>query len=95
MEHFFQKPNILILMQSFVTTAPMGPGKSSEFDLPLCIAQVHAWHCWDIFSQILAQSPAQILPGKCETTPAGLNWESKAQQFHSTVGTMLKSKYNT
>ena len=43
----------------------------------------------------LMSDPAQFLVGKCEFTMAGLGIESKAVQFHGTVGTMLRSKHGT
>ena len=40
---------LIIMHQSFVTTAPMGPGNSGAFDFSLCKARVYAQHCRDIF----------------------------------------------
>ena len=63
-----------IMHQSFVTTAPMGPGNSRDFDFSLCKAWIYAMQCGDIF----IESPAKILKGRCEITEAVLGMESKA-----------------
>ena len=63
--------------QSFITSAPMGPGSSGDSDFSLCKAREYARHCRDIF---MAISPAQILA----ITAGGLGMESKALQFHTT-----------
>ena len=78
--------------QSFVTTAPIGLGNGGDIDFSLCKARVCAQHCRDNF---YGQSPAQILVGKCEITPAGLGMESKAPRFHGIAGTMPRSKHGT
>ena len=40
------------------------------------------------YGQSSANSPAQILAGKCEIIPASLDKESQAPQFHITAPTL-------
>ena len=47
------------------------------------------------YDQSPAKSPAQILAGKCEITPADLGMELKALQFHGTAGMRLSAKHGT
>ena len=73
--------------QSFVTTAPMGPGHSGDIDFSLCKA-------WALPSTAATfTSPTQIPAGKSEITMASLGMESKAPRLHGTA--MLRSKHVT
>ena len=62
--------------QSFVTTAPMGPGNSGDFDFSLYRTQVYATTAGTFFVQSPVKSSAKILASKREITLVVLGMES-------------------
>ena len=82
---------VIIIHQSFVTTASMGPGNSGDFDFSLCKTRVYVWHCGDIF--VVKSLPKALLISRQANVKLQrlvLAWNQKPQ-FHYTAGTILRS----